>query len=218
MSIRRVRLPFEEQYVQIPNAWMRDKRLSRRARGLLAEIMTHQAGWVISVASLWKNGTEGREAIRKAILELAECGYLQRDQTHGERGRFGEMNYVLASPTVTQKLDDGTFTGPRSTVAQDPATKNTIREEEHEEGGAAPTPFCDRHPHGTDQPCRACMQRRIAYDLTATPHTVSVNVNRAQWDPNIHCEHWQLRGSCDICDYEAKHAAGVLQVQFGGAA
>jgi hypothetical protein len=225
MAIRRIKLPFEEQYVQIPNSWMRDPRLSRRARGLLAEIMTHQTGWVISVNSLWQNGPEGREAIRKTIVELADAGYLQRDQSHGDRGRFGEMNYVLSAPelstvsedsTVAQKLGDGSVTGARSTVAQDPATKKTISKEDHLKGGADapaptpdPSPFCARHraTEGTDKPCAACKKARIAWEgpLIAAARDQQWEAKpEPRYDPAVYCGHLQLIGKCWMCDDEAK--------------
>jgi hypothetical protein len=223
VSIRRTPLPFEGQFTQIPNAWLRDPRLSRRARGLLAEILSHQHGWVISVHSLWKNGIEGREAIRKAIVELADLGYLERDQEHGDHGRFGEMNYRLANPdafTVAQKLGDGTKTGARSTVAQESAPKNTIDEEDHLKGGAeapqAPTPevspYCNRHraTDGTDRPCAACHKARLAWEQwLASPDQAQQQAPAApkrskHWRPGLCEAHLQNAATCESCAEDRK--------------
>lgn len=225
MAIRRAALPFEGQFTQVPNAWLRDARLSRRARGLLAEIMSHQHGWVISVHSLWKNGPEGREAIRKAIVELADLGYLERDQSHGQRGRFGEMNYVLASPelstvTVAQKLGDGTETGARSTVAQESATKNTMEEEDHLKGGTeAPTPppvlvpWCKRHAatEGHDGGCAACKRARLAWEqslATASQeqqwHAVPTPKRSKHWREGLCEAHLQPEATCEACAQDRK--------------
>lgn len=97
MSIYRSRIAFEDHFTQLPNAWMRDPRLSRRARGLLAELMTHREGWVVSVASLTRGGPEGRDAIMKALQELESHGYLQRKQTKVD-GRFASTDYVITDP------------------------------------------------------------------------------------------------------------------------
>lgn len=215
MGIRRTALPFEGQFVQVPNAWVRDPRLTRRARGLLVEIMSHQHGWVISVHALWKAGPEGREATRKAIAELAEAGYLERDQEHGDHGRFGEMNYRLVSPgtlTAAQKLGDGTKTGARSTVAQESAPIEDHLEEDHSQKGgatapAAATPFCKRHPNGTDKPCSGCKAARLAVAVAeAEAHAAAAKPKR-RYDPTVYCEHLQLLGACDICAAEAGRAA-----------
>lgn len=137
MSIKRTQLPFEGNFVQIPNAWMRDKRLSRRARGLLAELMTHRANWVINIKSLWETGPEGRESVRKALLELHKYGYLKRAQSHGESGQFAGMDYELAMPmtTVTQEVEDGDSTVTQITAfqlaaPQESAPKNNISKED----------------------------------------------------------------------------------------
>src|SRR5690606_31674972 len=36
------------------------------------------------------------------------------------------------------------------------------REGSEERGGDAPSPYCEKHPKGTDEPCRACGRARIA--------------------------------------------------------
>lgn len=131
MGIRRTLLPFEKDYVQIPNAWLRDEKLSRRARGLLAELMTHRAGWHITVASLQKAGPEGRDAIRGAVQELAAAGYLIRRQTQGESGRFNEIEYEISDPTAVGFSDTGGFADDGfadvgSADVGESATKKTI--------------------------------------------------------------------------------------------
>ena len=42
MGVLRTRLSFEDHYTQVPNAWVRDARLTRRARGLLVKLINHQ--------------------------------------------------------------------------------------------------------------------------------------------------------------------------------
>lgn len=97
MAIRRTRLTFETHYTQVPNEWLRDRRLSRRARGLLAELMTHQVGWEITTESLIEGGTEGRDALLKTLKELELYGYLARQQVR-EGGKFGGTDYVITDP------------------------------------------------------------------------------------------------------------------------
>lgn len=96
--ITRGNLDFEAHFTTMPNAWARDARLSRRARGLLVELLSHRVGWTVSVASLVAAGPEGRDAIRAAIRELIEYGYLVREQGHDESGKFAEADYMLTNP------------------------------------------------------------------------------------------------------------------------
>lgn len=154
MGIRRTSLPFEGHYVQIPNAWMRDERLTRKARGLLAEIMTHRPGWRLSIRSLMRTGPEGRDAITTAVHELRDHGYLVVSQSHGEGGRFTEVEYELSDPGIPFGVledadDDGDSPVTGFPVAVDypqggadqplpdnPHPKNTSSIEDQEKGDA----------------------------------------------------------------------------------
>ena len=146
MGVRRVELPFEGHFTQIPNAWLRDQRLSRRARGLLGEIMSHRVGWHVTISSLQKAGAEGRDAIRTALTELREAGYLQLVQTRGEQGRWNEVEYELCVPATGDGFSDrGGFTGSGSADVGSPDvgqsdTKNTISSEDHLEEHENPLP------------------------------------------------------------------------------
>lgn len=131
MGITRTPMPFERDFVQIPNAWLRDERLSRRARGLLAELMTHRPGWHVTIAGLQKAGPEGRDAIRSAVTELAEHGYLIRRQTQGAGGRFNEIEYEISDPTAVGKSDTGGFADDGSADVGESAPKNTSHVEHH---------------------------------------------------------------------------------------
>ncbi|WP_156888234.1 helix-turn-helix domain-containing protein [Microbacterium indicum] len=100
MSITRVELTFEANYTQIPNAWLRDARLSHKARGVLAELMTHRAGWKTSIEQIAAAGPDGVDAIRAAIRELENAGYLRREQRHDNDGRFAETDFLLQEPPL----------------------------------------------------------------------------------------------------------------------
>jgi hypothetical protein len=129
LGITRTLMPFEADYVQIPNAWLRDEKLSRRARGLLAELMTHRAGWHITIASLQSKGPEGRDAIRSAIAELIARNYLTVRQQQGTGGRFGEAEYELCDPASTGVgfSDSGSADSGSADVGES-AMKNNILE------------------------------------------------------------------------------------------
>lgn len=138
MGVRRTHLEFEGQFTQVPNAWARDERLSRKARGLLVEIMSHRVGWHVSVSGLQNAGTEGRDAIKSALVELKELGYLVVSQSRGDRGRFGEVEYELHDPATGDGFSaHGGLTANGSTAdgstasGQSAPYKNTIPLEDH---------------------------------------------------------------------------------------
>lgn len=100
--IRREFLPSVDHFTTIPNAWLRDPNMTRRARGLLVELLSHREGWSVTVESLARAGREGKAAISRDLRELEELGYLRREQSRTESG-FGAMDYVLTDPADREK-------------------------------------------------------------------------------------------------------------------
>jgi hypothetical protein len=100
MPIIRGHHNFDGQFTQIPNAWLRDARLSYKARGLLSELMSHTPGFEVSRERLSKNGQDGDRAIRSAIRELEDVGYLKRSQNRTEQNQFGVSVWVTQDPDL----------------------------------------------------------------------------------------------------------------------
>jgi len=123
MPIVRSRHTFEDQFTQIPNAWLRDKRLSLKSKGLLAQLMTHSPGWSVSIRSLAEANGCGRDLIASAISELEDAGYLSRTQERSDDGRFSETVWTTSEPVADSPL-------PENPVTDNKATKNTITKEE----------------------------------------------------------------------------------------
>jgi hypothetical protein len=94
----RVKLKFERNYTQIPNEWLRDVNLSLKARGLLALLMSHDAGYTVTVKSLVATGREGRAAIDSAVAELKENHYLEHHVERGAHGRIEGVIWKLTDP------------------------------------------------------------------------------------------------------------------------
>lgn len=128
--IRRGRMAadiFGKHFTQIFNLALRDARLSRKARGFLAELLTHQEGFGISVAALVAGGPEGKDAVLSGLRELEKYGYLTRsDPQHDEKGRFTHIDYeVNDTPEGMPGLAKlfGLEESPRSEpLAENPAT------------------------------------------------------------------------------------------------
>jgi hypothetical protein len=117
---------FDNHFTQIPNAWLRDDRLSFKARGLLALVMSHSRGWSLSINSLAEQNQEGKDAIRSAINELEKFGYLTRTQVK-DGGRFGETVWTTHDPDETPLADLPLAENP---TTGNPTTKNNNLKEE----------------------------------------------------------------------------------------
>lgn len=91
---------FDDRYTQIPNDWVRDARLSLKAIGLLAQIMSHNPGWNMSIRSLAKANGTGVDTIKSAVRELEEHGYLTRSEKQKQNadGTFADYEWVTSDP------------------------------------------------------------------------------------------------------------------------
>jgi len=105
---------FDDHFTQIPNAWLRDARISLGAKGLLAQLLSHAPGWKISQESLGRDNGVGRDAIRTLINELLEAGYLSRseDRERTEKGYLGGYSYTTQDPSAEPTLDKPTQDNP----------------------------------------------------------------------------------------------------------
>jgi len=121
MPVIRGHHSFDNHFTQIPNNWLRDSRLSFKARGLIALVMSHSQGWSLIVNSLAEQNQEGKDAIRSAINELEHYGYLTRSQLN-EAGRFGESIWITHDPAEIPMAENPTTENPTP-------KKNIIKEE-----------------------------------------------------------------------------------------
>lgn len=111
MPIIRGHHSFDGQFTQIPNAWLRDSRLSLKAIGLLAQILSHQSGWSMSMRLLAKQNGTGIGTIKSAAEELEAAGYLVRSdvQSHADDGTFAGFNWVTSDPKPVDNPGDNPF-------------------------------------------------------------------------------------------------------------
>lgn len=139
MSIIRTKLAFEDHFTQIPNEYLRDERISLRARGLLALIFSHSIGWQLTIETLAEHGPEGRDAIRTAVKELEAVGYLRRERQRSEDGTLGGVDFYLQEPEQTPVDTYDGFSNVGSANVGESDTKNTIPKEEQSKESISPT-------------------------------------------------------------------------------
>lgn len=131
-------------YVMIRRDAAADSRLSWKARGLLAYLLSLPDGWDIAVRDLVQRGPDGRDAVYTALQELKTYGYLTEEiERHPTRKHIVNRYYVLweAPPTPAQELDpENPDQGPSTTSELDP---------ENPDQGPDTTPELD--PENPDQ-------------------------------------------------------------------
>ena len=86
-----------EGYTRICNKLLMDKNVSLKAKGTFSVIVSLSTipEWDFSVEGLISLTREGETAIRSAIKELKETGYLKVDREKDESGRITKFVYRL---------------------------------------------------------------------------------------------------------------------------
>lgn len=133
-KLLRPRLKFERDFTQLPNEWLRDPRLSFKARGLLAMLMTHSEGWSITIKKLASDGPDGASAVRAAVGELEQAGYLTRQQTRTQRGQLSHVNWIVTDPSEQANVNGAPLfdypTAENRTTVEKPTAENRTTIEE----------------------------------------------------------------------------------------
>lgn len=89
----------ERDFTVLQNAVIRDRRLSYKALGLLVKLLQLPSDFRISIAWLAQQGRTRRHAVRTAIEELEAVGYMGKELTRDESGKFaGCIWWVTDSP------------------------------------------------------------------------------------------------------------------------
>lgn len=97
-----------DNFAQIHNAALADGRLSFKARGILAFLLSRPPGWHTSAERLAKSGIDGERAVKSGLKELEEHGYLQRSRRHAPDGTWIHEQVITDQPiTISTKRTDG---------------------------------------------------------------------------------------------------------------
>lgn len=97
MSIRRGPIP-ADSFTIIDNRWLRDPRLSWKAKGLLSYIASHAPGHQLTTEQIHAESTDGPDGVRSGLAELERAGYLQRIELRDGRGHRTGTDYELRNP------------------------------------------------------------------------------------------------------------------------
>lgn len=117
-------------FLLIRNDVVRDKRLSYRARGLLAAMLSYPDNWSFNRDWLAEQTEgEGQHAVRVALQELERCCYLRRERIKLAKGRFGWEHVVYDVPQNADGVFAGHSTGRFSTGGKPPAGNRPSKEQ-----------------------------------------------------------------------------------------
>jgi hypothetical protein len=137
MSVVRRGTIAADNFVTLSNAFVRDVRLSLKARALGAWLMSHRDGWNLSVDTIAKTIGEkdGVTAVKTGLIELEKAGYLKREQSR-DGSHFGAVDYVISDVPAGEIVSGFPADGEPREREIGPH-KKTIPQEDHSEEPSA---------------------------------------------------------------------------------
>ena len=84
-----------KDYTVMSNHHLKNKNLSLKAKGLLSQMLSLSDEWDYSLKGLASINKESVDAVRTAVLELEEAGYVVREQTRAAQGTFSQTAYTI---------------------------------------------------------------------------------------------------------------------------
>ena len=89
------RVEKNKSYTVMSNHHLRNRTLSLKAKGLLSQMLSLPEDWDYTLVGLASINKESKDAIRTAVRELEEAGYVVRRQTTDARGKFSVNEYII---------------------------------------------------------------------------------------------------------------------------
>lgn len=126
----------EKDFVQIPNGILTNSKISLKAKGVLALMLSLPNNWNFSIEGIASKCKESRESIANAIKELEKVGYIKRTMMRGDDGKITRMEYeIFEEPytiSETEKPNGEKPCGDKSCAvnpsAEEPSTDNPLPE------------------------------------------------------------------------------------------
>jgi predicted ArsR family transcriptional regulator len=100
-----IRVEHRTQYTVIDSRTINDEALSLRSKGLLVWLLDKPDGWRVNSVEISKQCKEGRDAVRTALAELEEAGYLTREKYRGADGRWVTGSVIRERPLAESDTD-----------------------------------------------------------------------------------------------------------------
>ena len=115
-------------YTVVDNGFIRDTSLSLKAKGIMLTLLSLPDDWVFTEAWLVSQCSDGITAVRSALNELEDHGYLIRERVREENGKLGDSIYDIYEEPESQKpvLENPNLDKPQLLSTNNYINKNYI--------------------------------------------------------------------------------------------
>ena len=100
-----IRYSKQRDYTVMNNTFLRDDKLSWKAKGLFAYILSLPEDWKIYLNELQTHATDGETSLRSAIKELTDNGYIVQKRLKDDKGRWASYVYQIIENPFVENLN-----------------------------------------------------------------------------------------------------------------
>ena len=100
------RIEKTDNYTTMSNYHLKDKNITHKARGLLSYMLCLPDDWDYSLSGLVKVSKESKSALRSALNELKENGYLIIEKIYPDKSKSGRIEYIYNIYEYPKKKQD----------------------------------------------------------------------------------------------------------------
>lgn len=115
------RRKYDRDFTIVSNEFLKDARLSWKAKGIIAYVAMLPDDWVLNMRDLTNRATDGRDSLYSGIKELETCGYCAKTMKRNPDGTIAGYAYEICDKPVF----DQPFTENPDTVFPDPVKPDT---------------------------------------------------------------------------------------------
>lgn len=109
-----IRVNKTSDYTVMSNAHFREKSMSLKAKGLLSLMLSLPDDWDYSINGLCSICKENATAIRSTLAELEKFGYLIRERSRDENGKFDYVYNIFEKPHLEKPYAENPHAGNRT--------------------------------------------------------------------------------------------------------
>ena len=112
-----------KNYTHMANYHFREKEMSLKAKGLLSLMLSLPEEWDYSANGLAALSKDGKDSVKRTLVELEKFGYLKRTRVMDSNGRFAGYDYdIFEKPQAKKPSSETPSTG--KPLAENPSTGN----------------------------------------------------------------------------------------------